>query len=116
MVDSTEFLAHRLAWFYMTQTWPPKLVDHKNLDATDNRWENLRLATKSQNAGNIPKHKDNTSGYKGVYLDKKSKNYCASIYVRGKKFCLGSRKTAAEASELYKKAALEHFGEFARHD
>ena len=44
-----------------------KIVDHINLNGLDNRWENLRLVTKSQNNANSPGHQRRKSDFKGVY-------------------------------------------------
>ncbi len=46
------FYAHRLAWLYVTGEWPVGSLDHKNGDTADNRFSNLREATRSQNAIN----------------------------------------------------------------
>ena len=83
-------------------------VDHINRDTCDNRRENLRIATTSQNAGNSVKHKDNKSGFKGlVYRCGRWQVYCKEKY-------LGTYSTAEEAQEVYMAAAINNWGEFAR--
>ncbi len=66
-VDGRRYRAHRLAWFYMTGEWPADGIDHVNNIKTDNRFANLRLATRAQNEMNKPPSRSNTSGVKGVY-------------------------------------------------
>lgn len=68
-IDGRHYLAHRLAWLYVTGEFPPtgKDIDHINRNPLDNRWCNLRLATRSQNLGNIAVTGANTTGYKNVY-------------------------------------------------
>lgn len=65
-VDGRVYAAHRLIWFYMKGYWPKKHIDHINKKSFDNRWSNLRLATRSQNLRNQKLHKNNTSGTAGV--------------------------------------------------
>jgi Demerecviridae HNH endonuclease len=65
-VDGREYKEHRLAWFYMTGTWP-KMVDHKNRVRSDNRWDNLRLGNPSLNSFNKTPHKLSNTGIRGVY-------------------------------------------------
>jgi hypothetical protein len=112
-LEGRNHLEHRLAWFWMTGEWPPSdaVVDHINGDATDNRWENLRLATPSQNQRNRTRiNKNNLNGLTGAYQKRKnSKRWFSSIGNRS----LGSFATKEEAHEAYRKAALEKFGEFA---
>ncbi len=87
--------------------------DHKNHDTLDNRRENLRIATSSQNQGNSRKHKPKSSTFKGVHWSKKYGKWTATISIDGKQTFLGYRDTPEEAAALYNEAALEAFGEFA---
>lgn len=50
-VFGKRYLAHRLAWFYMTGEWPEHTVDHINFIRCDNRWENLQDITQAKNSG-----------------------------------------------------------------
>lgn len=110
--------AHRLVWFYMTGIWPNHLIDHIDGDRTNNAWANLRRATARENQGNRMVQVNNTSGFKGVVLNKrleKSGNKCwqARIYINRRMVRLGHFATPEEASNAYMKAAREHFGEHA---
>jgi hypothetical protein len=91
------------------------LVDHRNRDSLDNRRENLRFATHSQNGCNsrIDKSKA-TSQFRGVVFRKKSGRWAANIRRRGEKTWLGSFKDEIAAAKAYDAAAREYHGEFAR--
>ena len=89
-------------------------VDHKNTDKLDNRRENLRIATHKQNCKNKNKQSNNTSGFKGVSFKKQNQKFQATIHIDGKKKHLGLFVTAVAAHEEYKRAAIQHHGEFAR--
>lgn len=112
-VDRRHYRAHVLAWFYMTGRWPTGDVDHENLVRDDNRWVNLREATRSNNMGNTRRHSDNKSGFKGVHWEEKTKRWCAQILCDGKKFWLGRHSTPEAAHQAYSAKAAELFGEFA---
>jgi hypothetical protein len=91
-------------------------VDHKNGNTLDNRKENLRICSNSQNHMNIPKiNKATTSKYKGVSLRKNdaSKGWRATIRANGEALELGYYPTEAAAAIAYNQAALKYFGEFA---
>ena len=88
-------------------------IDHRNGDGLDNRRENLRPATHSQNQANRRRLPTNTSGYKGVTWNKKSAKWQAGIKVDGRSFHLGLHDTAQAAGDAYAAAAVRHFGEFA---
>mgnify|MGYP005821022313 CR=1 FL=1 len=113
-IDGRRHFAHRLAWLYMTGAWPKDDIDHINLQRDDNRWCNLREATRSENKANTSLSAANKSGIKGVHWHRKYQKWHANIKVRGKAFFLGSFSTAEEAREAYEAAARKHFGEFAR--
>ena len=91
-----------------------KVVDHINGNTLDNRKCNLRICTKSENAKNMKKHKDNTSGFKGVYPHKVNKTFVAQITVNMKQIYLGSYKTPEEAYAVYCEASKKYHGEFGR--
>lgn len=91
-----------------------KGVDHINGDGLDCRRSNMRRANKSQNAANSGKHKDNTSGFRGVYLDKRDGKWYSQIMKNGKTFNLGRYASPEEASAVYNQAAKKLFGVYAR--
>ncbi|TDX21647.1 AP2 domain-containing protein [Modicisalibacter xianhensis] len=68
--------AHRLAWVYMTGDQPPKIVDHINRDATDNRWGNIRSG-ENNNCRNRSMYVTNTSGVNGVTWSNTRKKWVA---------------------------------------
>lgn len=108
---------HRLAWLWMTGEWPPRDIDHDNLNRADNKWGNLRLATVSQNAANAPHKKTKSWPFvKGVTFAPKQtrRPFKASIEFEGRGYYLGSHSTLEAAKAAYDAKALELFGEFAR--
>jgi hypothetical protein len=88
-------------------------VDHRNRNGLDNREENLRKCSCSQNGANCGKRKSNTTGFKGVYALKGTTKFAASIKFRGKTKSLGRFKTKELAARAYDRAAILFFGEFA---
>jgi hypothetical protein len=113
-IDRKDYLAHRLAWFYMTGEWPKNQIDHINGIRTDNRFSNLREATIHENGCNSRLPKNNKSGFKGVCFHRELGRWQAKIWVNRKQKHLGIFDTPEEAADAYDKAALELHGEFAR--
>lgn len=88
-------------------------VDHKNRNTLDNRIENLRLATSSQNQSNKGMRSDNTTGVRGVTWHKASKKWRACISINGEHKHLGTFVNQDDAICAYNKAALLYHEEFA---
>lgn len=88
-------------------------VDHINQNPLDNRRSNLRLATRSQNAANIRKRSDNTTGYKGISFDKSRNKFIVIFTNKGKQKNLGRFDDIRDAIKVRNEAAKEAFGEFA---
>jgi hypothetical protein len=90
------------------------VVDHINGDPLDNRRENMRVCTRSQNIRNAKIKKTNKSGYKGVSWFKRKRKWVAYIHYMYKSYHLGYFNDLEDAAKAYDKAALQYFGEYAR--
>lgn len=112
-IDGGKQRANRLAWLWMTGDWPERLVDHRNGIKTDDRWENLRHATKGQNNSNSRRKSNNRSGYKGVVCRPWGK-WTAQITIGRKHKHLGTFDTPEAAHAAYVAAANRDHGAFAR--
>lgn len=106
------YRAHRLAFLYMTGFFPTEDVDHANGDRKDNRWINLRKATRLENVRNVGVRSDNKSGYAGVGWNKQSGKWQARCNVNGKRKLIGKFDNPKDAGESYQKVAKENFGLF----
>lgn len=107
-VDGARHRNHRLIWMWMTGDDPGDLqVDHINRNPSDNRWENLRLATHSQNMSNTHRS-DNTSGIPGVTWFKSRKKWRVQLRVNGKTKHVGYFSTKIEACAALIKVANSH--------
>lgn len=92
---------------------PPHHTDHRNGNTLDNRDENLRPSTSSQNGANRGKQRTNTSGFKGVAKNGKS-GWMGKINCMRKQIYLGTFQTREAAARAYDAKAIELFGEFAK--
>jgi len=111
------YKSHRLAFLYMTGSIPKNEIDHIDRIKSNNKWSNLRSASRKENAANQNKFKTNTSGYIGVRFDKKRHNspkpWKVTIEVNGKKIHLGYYTTAKEGAIVFDLEAIKYRGVFA---
>ena len=113
VVNGRRYAAHRLAWLYMTGNWPVADIDHIDRDRANNKFANLREATRSQNLANTPHKANNLCGIKGVSFDGRRNRYRARIRVDGNECFLGYFDSLECAAAAYAKATKELHGEFA---
>lgn len=102
-VDSVSHLAHRLAWLYMTGSWPREQIDHVNGTRTDNRFANLRDVSASVNYQNKRSaiSSNRSCGLLGVTWDASRGKWKAAIRVDGRNRFLGRFDRPDEAHATY---------------
>jgi hypothetical protein len=113
-IDYVIYRTHRLIWIFHNGN-TSKSIDHINGNTFDNRIENLRECTNSQNQHNKKLAISNSSGVKGVGWWKQKQKWRARISVDGKEFHIGSFSNIKDAEESITKKRQELHGLFARH-
>lgn len=111
-IDGKKYKRGRLAYLYMTGEWPVEMIDHIDGDGTNDRWENLRSATVSENAFNHKSRAKKSSLPMGV-RETGIGRYCARIGVNKRLITIGTFGTISEAKEAYQNARKVYYGEFA---
>jgi len=92
-----------------------RLVDHENGYTLDNRRDNLRTATREENAHNKGKTRTKTSSkFIGVYFDKNKNRWIVRIMYNYRKIYVGTFKDEIEAARAHDEAALKYHKEFAK--
>ncbi|WIL02001.1 putative class I holin [Salmonella phage S4lw] len=109
------YLAHRLAWLYMTGEWPNSLIDHINGDGRDNRFCNLREADKSENGCNKGPRKDSKSGIKNVMWQKQQGGWYVQLKIHKIKYFYGYFADLELAALVAEEAREKIHGVFANH-
>ena len=105
-INRSKYAAHRIIWCLITGKDPGNFeVDHEDRCRSNNRLDNLRIATVYQNRGNRQ--------HKGCYYNKRKGKYQSSIQYEGQYYFLGLFSTAEEAEAAYRSKAVELRGEFA---
>lgn len=104
------YRAHRLAWLYTYDVWPPDEIDHINGARDDNRINNLREATRKQNSANRRKLSGDLP--KGVVRHRHK--FRAQIRIQGRVKHLGVYATPEQAHSAYCEAAQKEFGAYHR--
>jgi hypothetical protein len=113
MYENKKYLTHRIVWLMHHGEFPSgekKFIDHIDGDGLNNKIENLRVVSYSENSKNVRKYKNNTSGFNGVSFDKYSQKYKVYIHIDGKKKVIGFYDTAEEGGLAHELASKEHFG------
>lgn len=113
--NGKHYFAHRLAWLIESGGELPSEIDHVNTNRSDNRFVNLRAATRSGNQRNKGMRKDNKSGVKGVCWDKHRNLWMAHCQVNGKKEFIGRFAELNDAERAVKSFRGLHHGDFCNH-
>lgn len=113
-VNTKRLYAHRVAWAIYHGAWPVGEVDHINGNQLDNRMENLRDVTSSENSQNTSVYSSNKTGHHGVWWDAARNKYQAYITKEGKRTRLG-RFAKIEDAIAAREAAEEKLGFHANH-
>ena len=111
MIDSLYYRAHWLVWLYVYGRYPIE-IDHKNRNKSDNSFDNLRETNRPKNAQNRNINPRNKTGCSGVYQDKRTGKYLASITVNKVYYYLGFFSKKDDAIKARLLAEKEHnFGD-----
>ena len=115
-LDGVDYRAHRIIWKMVHGFEPPDALDHIDGDKLNNRIENLRGATHSQNQMNKRCHRSNKSGFKGIFAHhaKSHQAWQAQIKANRKTYCLGTFRTPELAHAAYCRAAKLLHRDYAR--
>ena len=112
-LDRKHYLIHRLIAIAFIDNPDNKLfVDHINGIKIDNRIENLRWATGTENHHNSKMPINNTSGTKGVCWYKNNNKWHAQIKIDGKKVHIGYFVNIEDAIKARQQKAKEIYGDF----
>jgi Demerecviridae HNH endonuclease len=111
-IDGKRYLESRLAVFYMTGNWPLAEVDHKDRNPSNNRWENLRECTPSQNRANARTGKKTINSDLPQGVSRGKGRIFAQCKVRRKNYNLGFFDTVEDAKDAYNAFSKAQFGEF----
>lgn len=106
-IDNKKYYAHRIVWVLNKKEWP-QYIDHINGNRSDNRIENLRNVSRSQNQRNLKLSVRNTTGFIGVTKDARNGHYIAQVKIGEKHIHLGSFKNLSDAVEARAKASEEY--------
>lgn len=101
-IDGRPYYEHRLAFLWMTGSWPSQHVDHIDGNGGNNAWSNLRDVNRSQNLQNRRSAtRTSKTGFLGVTFNRRAKRFAAQISTGGKNIGLGYFDTAIEAHQAY---------------
>ncbi len=114
VINGKQRMAHRLIWI-MHGKQPVPMLDHIDGDQLNNRIENLRPITVSQNQRNTKLRKDSTSGIKGVSWISTKNRWSGQVWHLRKLYHAGDFKDKDECAAAVRELRESLHGEFARH-
>lgn len=110
LINYKKYLAHRLAWLYVTGEMPVDQLDHINRIRNDNRICNLRACTRAENMRNMSVLKmSDIEGATGVSWHTQRNKFRAYIYENKKQIHLGYFADKNDAIKAHKKAVNKHY-------
>jgi len=110
-INKKIYKAHHIVWI-IHHGYKPKMIDHIDGNPSNNRIENLREATNSQNQWNKKVYKYSKSGIRGVTWCKKNNKWKTGCKLDGKNYYFGMFENLLEAKEAVQKFQKSKFGEF----
>jgi hypothetical protein len=114
-INGKLYLAHRLAWLYVYGNMP-NVIDHVDRNTTNNKIENLRDCSNSQNGFNKAIAKNNKSGFKNVCWDKFLNKWKVQLKVNNKHHHIGVFDNLEFAGLVALEARNKYHKEYANHD
>jgi hypothetical protein len=115
-INKTPYAAHRVIWKMVNGQMPTDMtIDHIDLDKSNNRLSNLRIANRYQQGYNRAPYTNTVTGFRGVTYDKDRREYKARIRVEKKRLILGWFKNVEDARQAYIEASKKYHGEFGRY-
>jgi hypothetical protein len=112
LINKRAYQAHRII-FLMLNGYLPKLIDHKDTNPSNNKIENLRPATNSENSKNCKIFKTNKSGFKNIYWNKRNKKWQVYISVDKKQKYFGQYFDIEVAKFVAETMRYKYYGAFA---
>jgi len=107
-LDGKRHQAHRIIYLLMTGSWPTEDIDHIDGNGLNNSWCNLREVSHQENQKNMKLPAHNTSGTIGVYWNKRSMRWLASIGISGKQKYIGVFSDYDQAVVARKQAEIDN--------
>jgi len=111
-INGVRYLVHRIIYF-MHHGSEPEVVDHIDRDTTNNSIENLRAATKAENAYNCGVRVDNSSGFRNVTWHGQKLKWQVMLMQGGKRKSYGLYHDIEEAANVAATARKDTYGDFA---
>ncbi|MDU5747881.1 MAG: HNH endonuclease [Haemophilus parainfluenzae] len=113
-VNGNFYLCHRVVWCLHHGYWPECDIDHINGNKLDNRIENLREVSRSQNMSNVGMQSNNKSGFIGVFWASREGKWQAVVAHNKKNILLGRFDCPVKAALAYNDGALKYHGSYAQ--